>query len=100
MDFDFSVVAAVGFALVAFVELVVIRKLIQKLSDKVDVLSDIVTNAQDQVKEVTRIATTAKQVSLNAWDDAKKRHTEIISAIQKTEQPPCHNEDLPGDAGT
>lgn len=82
MDFDYRYLIAFIFAAAAFFEAVTIRKLLQKLNDKVDSLDAIVVNVETQVADAAHEAVTAKQVSLNAWDEVKKRHAEVISAVE------------------
>ncbi|MFU2327765.1 hypothetical protein [Pseudomonas sp. NFX98] len=81
MDFDYHYLIAFVFAALAFFEVVTIRKLIKKLNDKIDTMDMRLLDMQCQSDEIAHEATAAKQVSLNAWHDAKQRHAEIISAI-------------------
>jgi hypothetical protein len=81
MDFDYRFLIALVFATAAFYEALTIRKLLQKLNDKVDALDAIVVNLESQVADGAHEAASGKQVALNAWDDAKMRHIEIVSAV-------------------
>ncbi|MBV4519704.1 hypothetical protein KVG88_06485 [Pseudomonas sp. SWRI74] len=84
MDFDYRYLVTLIFAAAAFFEAVTIRKLLQKLNDKVDNLDAIVVNLESQAADTAHEAASAKQVALNAWDDAKMRHIEIISAMNNS----------------
>ncbi|MGO4102272.1 alanine-zipper protein [Pseudomonas sp. TAF7] len=82
MDFDYRYLIALVFATAAFCEALTIRRLLHKLNDKVDQLDAIVVNLESQVADAAHEASSAKQVALNAWDDAKKRHADVISAVE------------------
>jgi hypothetical protein len=86
MDFDYRYLIAFIFAGSAFFEAVTTRKLIQKLNDKIDAMDMRLLDMQSQVEEIVHEATAAKQVSLNAWEDAKSRHVEIISAVNNAQE--------------
>lgn len=82
MAFDYRYLIALVFAAAAFYEALAIRKLLNKLNDKVDKLDAIVVNLESQVADAAHEAASAKQVALNAWDDAKKHHADVISAVE------------------
>ncbi len=86
MDLDYRYLIAFVFAASAFFEAVTTRKLIQKLNDKIDAMDMRLLDMQSQVDEIVHEATAAKQVSLNAWEDAKSRHVEIISAVNNAQE--------------
>ncbi|OOG11311.1 hypothetical protein [Pseudomonas sp. C9] len=86
MDFDYRYLIALIFAAAAFFEAVTIRKLLHKLNDKIDTLDAIVVNLESQVADAAHETASAKQVALNAWDDAKSRHFEIISAVNNAQE--------------
>ncbi len=86
MDLDYRYLITLACAALVFIEVVTTRKLIQKLSDKIDVMDMRLLDMQTQVDEIVHEATAAKQVSLNAWDDARKRHIEIILAVKESRE--------------
>ena len=86
MDFDYRYLIAFIFAASAFFGAVTIRKLMQKLNDKIDAMDMRLLNMQIHIEEIVHEATAAKQVSLNAWNDAKSRHVEIISAVNNAQE--------------
>lgn len=61
MDFDYRYLIALIFAAAAFYEALAIRKLLNKLNDKIDKLDAIVVNLERQVADATHEAVTAKR---------------------------------------
>jgi hypothetical protein len=86
MDFDYRSLIAFVFAAAAFYEALTIRKLLHKLNDKVDTLDAIVVNLESLAADAAHEAASAKQVALNAWEDAKSRHVEIISVVNNAKE--------------
>lgn len=86
MDFDYRYLIVFILAAGTFYKAVTIRKLVQKLNEKIDTMDMRLLEIHIQVEEIVHQATAAKQVSLNAWDDAKSRHVEIIAAVNNAKE--------------
>lgn len=71
MDFDYRILVACIFGAAAFFEAVTIRKLLQRLSDKVDALDALAANVQSQAADAAHEASTAKQAALNLLDEVR-----------------------------
>jgi len=61
MDFDYRYPIALVFAASAFFEAVTLRRLIQRLDDKIDVLGMQLLDMQMQVEEIVHEATAASR---------------------------------------
>ena len=78
------VLIAMAVALCTFIEAKAIWKSIQRLHDRLDFIEQRLGETYDAASEAARIAGTAKQVSLNAWNDSKTRHSELLSRLPQS----------------